>query len=63
MLATGLFGSQVVTRFGMGAAHMITLHSLSPQAAAGVIGLAFTAPVILALLIRVLVKVVVSSKP
>ncbi|WP_269079225.1 hypothetical protein [Paenibacillus durus] len=42
---------------------MITVSSYSPQAAAAVIGLAFTVPVILGLLVRYLVKVVSLSKP
>lgn len=42
---------------------MITLSSLSPQAAAGVIGLAITVPLIMALLVRLLVRVVIASKP
>jgi hypothetical protein len=42
---------------------MITISSLGPQAAAGIIGLAITVPLILALLSRFLLRVVIASKP
>lgn len=42
---------------------MITVSSLGPQATAALIGFAITVPVILALLWRVLIRVVIASKP
>ena len=42
---------------------MITVSSYSPAATAGIIGLAITVPIVLGLLVRFLIKVVITSRP